>query len=108
MSTARQKTHRIMELLKREYLAKQNRGPTISMAWQDRVMARIHDEAKAGSPGFMTLVGQVAWRIVPATCSLVIILTILTVRTHLALGYNPYQLLMGYAENLMLTQLFGS
>jgi hypothetical protein len=108
MSRYRQKTQRIMELLKGEYLADRGPGTTVSGSWQDRVMARIRDDRGPESFGFTTLLGQITWRLVPATCSLAVLLAILTVRAHLAVGYNPYQLLMSYAEDLMLTQLFGS
>jgi hypothetical protein len=108
MSTSRRKTRRIMELLKSEYLAGQDPGPKIGASWQDRVMARIREEGGLESPHFLALFGQIAWRLTPVTCSLTAVLAILTVRAYLALDYNLFQLLMSYAEDLMLTQLFGA
>jgi hypothetical protein len=107
MNANGERTKRIMELLKREYQSGGGPGPEIGPAWQERAMAHIRESSRLPSAGLVTLMGQLSWRLVPATVSLAVMLAILVVRTHLAIDYNPLQLLITHAEDLMLTRLLG-
>jgi hypothetical protein len=104
---SRFKTNKIMELLKGEYVLGRSPAPKISASWQDRVMVRIREERGLESPRFLTLFGQFAWRLVPVTCSLTVVLAALAVRAYLAFDYDLVQVLVNHAEDLMFTQLLG-
>ena len=107
MSPTTLKVRRIMELLKAVYLADRDKGVDLGGEWQERVMATIRREKLGDSPPFLSLLGQLAWRLAPATCSLTVVLAVLSVKSYLSLHYDLLRLLMNHAEDLMFAQLLG-
>jgi hypothetical protein len=107
MRTDLQRTNRIIELLKHEYLREEAHEPEIGSLWQEGVMARIHESDRSPSAGLVTLMGQLSWRLVPASASLAVALVVLVVRTYLTTDYNLVQLVMSRMEYLMLVRLMG-
>lgn len=102
-----ERAKRIMDILRGAYLRREDMERSIDPFWQHRVMAHIHEAGGLASTGIVTLMGQFSWRLIPATASLAAVLAVLVVKTHLAISYNPLQLLMSRAEDLMLTRLLG-
>ena len=96
----------IKEIFKKAYDDKET--ALVGDHWQPNVMMRIRNlEPIASGKLFFIGFEQFLWRLAPAACLMIIVLTIILYKLEMLPDYSVFQVLMNGEEELTISQLMG-
>jgi hypothetical protein len=105
MKSLDQKLEVLKKILCQTYYGKEN--SEVGERWHQEVMRRIRTLGPIQSgPDFFMFFEQFVWRLTPATCLLIIVVTIIFLKLGFFPEYDVLTLFINNAEELSLAQLF--
>ena len=106
MKHLHRKYEALITILREAYFEREN--ATVGEEWQENAMSRIRGLGPlAARPDFFTFFEQVFWRVIPATCILILISTAFLFKFDCFPEYDMAASLIYDTEKAILTQLFG-
>ena len=103
MTSDKHEQEALIEILRQAHREKQNLE--IGDQWQQKVMDRIREFGPIETkPSFLVMFQQLVWRLVPATCVLILGLTLLLSSVSFLPGNDAFQLLMNGTEEVTFVQ----
>jgi hypothetical protein len=97
---------KLINIFKQAYREKEKLE--ISDRWMDGFILRLRELEKIRSiPPFLPILAQSAWKLVPVTGLLILVLLVIFLSLDFDPGFDAFQLLMNGKEEFALPQLFG-
>lgn len=106
MKSLKRKQEVLRDILSQAYREKEHLA--VGEQWQFGVMRRIrHLAPLKAQPDYLMFLGQFVWRLTPAACLLILVLTGVLLQLDFIPEYEMFSELMNGTETLTLAQAFG-